>query len=195
MQARILVHMPVGRIVPQSLESVIGLDREGLVVDDFFTWHDTYPKNSIKWGHNIANKMERARNLALMNYDYLFNVESDIVVPRNALKRLLEEIHDVATGLYRLRPTHSGTSAYGFRPWGLSRWVTEEDIKDKRTLLLESTSFGCLLISRHVLEGIKFDQGIDSSFSASCKKKGYEMLLVPDVRCNHIDEDGVIYRC
>ena len=56
--------------------------------------------------HNIAHNYNKARKWVLENdYDALFTVEADMIVPPDALEKLLAVDADVAYGLYCFKNT------------------------------------------------------------------------------------------
>lgn len=84
------------------------------------------------------------------NCDYLFSVDDDVILPQDAIIRLLEDDKDVAAGIYRLGQDQ--TVAAIRLPASGPSWV---DVYQKN-LLAPATyvSTGCMMIRRNVIEGM-----------------------------------------
>lgn len=138
--------------------------------------------------------MNKAREICLrQGYDFLFNVEHDIILPKDALQKLLKYAkHDnCVSGVYRQRPLRHKETPICCKTKD-NKWPKWEDIKDKETVPLWIIPFGCLLIGRKVLEKVEFDQAIDGSFANKTEQLGIEKLLVTSVICGHIERDGKV---
>lgn len=200
---KVLIHAPVSIWHEMSYKSILGLDLSGIEADILFTVYDPEPPNydkngretNPKWGLNVAYKMNKARDIVLkFGYDYLFNIEHDVIVPPDALKKLLKyaKPNNCVSGLYRCRKLRNNMAPLCAKTLD-KEWPKWEDVKDKEVVPLWIIAFGCILIGREVLEKIEFDGGIDGSFAHKTDQLGIEKLLVPSVICGHIDRDGTIY--
>ena len=179
---KILVSVPFGpRLEVVTVLSVFKMDREGLFVDFFFAS-----------GTNQVLNLNRARRIVLQNgYDYMFIVESDIILPVDSLLALLKVGADICVGLYKIRKTeHYVHQINGeFIQFGKHFYQNTGDIEVSRFGL------GCCLIKRRVLEEISFRtcEGTDVVFSDECRKGGFKAFCNCQVRCGHIDQDGSVY--
>lgn len=144
------------------------------------------------WGSQPQN-LERARKITLaFDYDYLFIVESDMIVPPHSLNGLLEADADVAVGLYRIRKTEHFCHVINGR-----FIVLEKDFTHNQTMLpVDRLGLGCVLLTRKVVEAVPFPlkaEGIDIEYSDRVKNAGFKVVCNCQVRCGHIDRDGSVY--
>jgi len=204
---RVLIHCPIGFWQPKSYESIMNLDTSDLEVDIFFTVSNpidpSYNMKGIetnpRWRYNIAYKMNKAREIVLNeDYDYLFNVEHDMIIPENALKKLIDYIdyNTVVGGLYRCRKIRNPKNPLCFHiklPDGRGVWVDDNYIEGKEKIEVYVIPFGCTLIGREVLEQVEFDPGIDGTFASKTDNLGIKKYIITSVICGHIDRDGIIY--
>jgi len=207
MATKVLVHYPVAIWQKQSYESVLNLDTEGLYVDFYITCYNPVNPNydgrgiekNPKWRENIAFKMNKARALVLnFNYDYLLNIEHDMIVPRNALKELLKYAtpNRVLCALYRCRKIRNNKAPLCFHKKfedGRITWVEDNYVKDKEMIEVYTIPFGCTLFGKNVLQKISFKDGIDGTFAVETDKLNIKKYIITKVVCGHIDRDGVIY--
>lgn len=93
---RILIAVPTYEtIFPDTYKSLWDLDKDGNEV--LF--------DSVR-GYDVATARNKIAQKALdLETDYVLMVDNDVVLPRNALKLLLEDAHDVNLGYYAHRDT------------------------------------------------------------------------------------------
>jgi hypothetical protein len=193
---KVLFHSPVLKFYPKALESWLDLDIEGIALDYYFTNFDPFNPDP-DWLKNIAFKMTKAKEIALAgNYDYLFNVDADIILPRDALKRLLSHKLDIVSGLYRLQMAHEGTEDYAIKIEDKDgKWKVPELGKDFNfgdLIKICFCPFGCLLISTKILKKYNLKLTIDGEFTHQCNLFGIPMYCDTGVKCQHIAVDGKI---
>jgi len=200
---RVLIHSAIGIFNEKSYNSILNLDTTGIEADILFTvynpenpmYDDNGQETNNKWGVNVAYKMNKAREIVLKhNYDYLFNIEHDVIVPPDALKKLLKyaDMDSCISGLYRCRKMRNLETPLCCKTKD-RKWPEYEDIKDKEYVDLWIIAFGCILIGRNVLEKIQFDRSIDAAFANKTDELNIRKIVVPSVMCGHIDRDGKIY--
>jgi len=196
---RILFHSPILRDYPVTQKSWFSLRKEDIEIDYFLNRDKTF-LGDVKY-LNVAFKMNQAREIVLRRgYDYLFNVEHDIVLPHMALTKLKLVNAEVVSGLYRLRPGAVGHNNFAFRipdPLGPQdaddRWIElDKDFHYGEVIHCSHISFGCILISREVLKKIRFNKDIDVSFSHKCRELNIPLLVHTGVRCGHIEANNTI---
>lgn len=201
--AKVLIHSAIGILNEKSYKSILNLDTTGIEADILFTvynpedprYNDKGQETNNKWGINVAYKMNKAREIALKHgYDYLFNIEHDVIVPKDALKGLLKYANkdSCVSGLYRCRKMRNLETPLCCKTKD-RKWPKYEDIKDREYVDLWIIAFGCILIGRNVLERIEFDASIDAGFANKTNELGIRKIVVPSVMCGHMDRDGVIY--
>ena len=91
---RILIAVPTFEtIYPDTYKGIWDLDRDG---------HEVLFE-SVR-GYDVATARNRIAQLAINHEaDYVLMVDNDVVLPRDALKLLLEDAHDVNLGFYAHR--------------------------------------------------------------------------------------------
>ncbi|MBI2982279.1 MAG: hypothetical protein HYY44_08345 [Deltaproteobacteria bacterium] len=149
--------------------------------------------------------VDRARNYLVeqmlshpMKATHLFFVDADILLPSDALMRLLEANAPIVSGLYHKRiPPHEPMAftqgKKGIEPIGL---------KGPHLREVEMVGAGCLLIQRKVFEKIPFPWfesrwsktghlSEDFHFCRKARKAGFEILVDRKVRPLHIEPMGI----
>ena len=199
----VLVFVPLApvrpRIYGRTLQSVLRQDypRYRLVLE-----REDMGPGATRFGYrNIADKYNRARALMLAggDYDYLWTVEADMIVPEDALPRLIatseETDADVVYGVY--------ASRHGSYPLCVARSIAETCIwfahRSPEWLCeawghaveTQGLGLGCTLIRRRVLESIAFRydgdlRACDWTFALDCKAAGHRQVHDFRVLCGHI---------
>lgn len=157
---------------------------------------------------NTLHQYKLARRITLEEgYDYLFTVEHDMIIPEDALVKLLEVDAGVAYGVYRFRQKPAVLNVY--RAVGIkARWPNKSldyfpELRERarRAVITECSGlgFGCTLIKREVLEQVemrRFEAGghpsPDMQFAADCMRLGIVMKAHFGVPCGHIKRDGSV---
>ena len=95
-RTKILIAVPTFEtIYPDTYKSIWEVDKDGLEV----------AFDSVR-GYDVATARNRIAQMALdMNVDYVLMVDNDVVLPKNALKTLLEDARKVNLGYYAHRDT------------------------------------------------------------------------------------------
>ena len=174
--------------------------------DRFFnSIKDKIPVVKGKYFPSIYDRLIHNRNIlrekALEGgYDYFFNVDQDIVLPRNAIEVLVGHNKNIITGLY-FNPLKRGDEI----KMSPTMWVAFSGNKERMVAVRDDVALGnhllqitacgsgCLLIHRSVLEKIKFrydlskGKGVDDVFF--CKdaiEAGYDIYADTAVKCRHM---------
>lgn len=197
---RILVATPVmrGELYKRAWLSWYAMDWDGRV--DYIQMiggdHEKLPYD------NILKKYNDIRQAALCGgYDALMTVESDIVTPRDALKRLTSMDADVAYGLYVWRIGFPWWNAYTqlSADKGMTLSVQPELAREKwgQVIEVKGVGNGCTLIHRHVLEALKFNWSpgefgcCDWHLALDCQRLGFVQKCDLGLVCGHIAEDPI----
>lgn len=166
------------------------------VLDMWFSKGDN-PYFDSNGRHNIAHNYNKARDFVLRNdYDYLLTVESDMVIPPDALSKLLEVNTDVAYGLYCFKNT-STWSAWTELTMDHGRSIRKDPAAARaafgKVIEVAGLGMGCTLISRKVLEALPFriDEAHptvhnDWVFAWDLQQHGFEQKCHLGVVCGHI---------
>ena len=144
---------------------------------------------------NILHNYQKARRLMLDNgYDALMTVEADMIIPSDAIRRLIDCEADIAYGLYVFRAV-SSWSAFTRLDKLSGRSVSKDPELAKEWFgtrrQVAGVGFGCTLIKRHVLEAIEFRSEPGSAndwyFSLDAQEKGFKQVCDLGLVCGHID--------
>jgi hypothetical protein len=136
-------------------------------------------------------------------YDALLTVEHDMVLPPDAVEKLVDAGAPVAYGVYMLRHGSNVTNAWehtGGRNLGMSLSLYPERLAAaKRCGVVEvsGVGFGCTLIRRDVLEQIAFRpdgkaKAPDIPFATDCLRAGIRQVAHFGVACGHVHEGKVL---
>jgi hypothetical protein len=201
---KILAYCPLApktpKIYGRSLTSIFRLEWDRPLPMVF--GREDNPRTTHYW--NLADKHNEARRMALEGgFDALFFVESDMILPPHALRKLAKLDTDVAYGLYCNR--------HGWRQWlaftyidrtgsvSLSRDKEKARAYWGKPIDTMGAGMGCTLIHRRVLEEIEFrvppkgDVADDWLFSLGCIEKGFRQTHHLGVVCGHISPRGILW--
>lgn len=136
--------------------------------------------------------MNKARELALIgNYDFLLNIEDDIIIPENTIEILLDYYQKtkmpIISGLYRLWKNPHKLLCGKIAP---KRLLYEQDVTAP-IIELYLVCFGCILVHRKVLEKVQFD-GTDGDFAQKTHRLGFKKILIPELKCGHVANNGEV---
>lgn len=146
---------------------------------------------------NICKKYNQARAMFLAgNYDALWTVESDMIVPPITLERLTRVDADVAYGLYVSRHGNHRWLAFCSVGEQIGISLSDDRINAEKAwgqvIETQGVGLGCTLIWRHVLEKIEFRQpdkaatANDWFFALDCMREGFVQKHDFGVVCGHI---------
>lgn len=138
-------------IEPDTFKSIYGLDRCGHTVLYNFTR-----------GYDCAKaRNEIAKETLAGGYDYVLMVDSDIVLPPDALRHLLDPAVDICLGVYPRKRTDTGQTEL-FRPGYLDFYaennlsIQEIESCGEARMEIKGGGLGCALIRADVLRAIPF---------------------------------------
>lgn len=190
---RILIHTPQNQLHYIPVLARLNIDTTGLEVDFLTTVANTQNPHPPNIYGIIHDKLEKARLIALMfGYDYLFNVEHDIIPPANALIKLLSHKKDIVSGIYRNRLSrHVAAPIIGqVIEDGKYRFLEPRDL-EKPFIKVANTGYGCIVYSAKFLKEIRFtDLPDDGVLYNLAQSKGYNVYIDTTVRCKHMDFDA-----
>jgi len=181
---KILIAIPTARYIePETFKSVYDLQ----VPDGYETEFQFF------YGYNV----DQVRNLIAswaQRYDYLLSVDSDIVLPRDSLKKMLSHDKDIVSGMYiqRIPGTHS------LELYGPSGRLTYDQLKDKGLMEIVSCGFGCALVKGEVFREVGYPQFVyhsaldhkdtiseDTDFCHKARAKGFKIWTDTSIKCAH----------
>lgn len=139
------------------------------------------------------------------DYDYLFIVEHDMIIPEDALVKMLATDADVVYGLYLFRRTDTYLNAAravksGWPDMSLSNFPDIlKKAREQGWIEVSGYGFGCTLIRRKVLETFDMRRNEtsgspcpDMPFAADCLRHGFKQICRFDVICGHVKPNGDI---
>lgn len=156
------------------------------------------PKPASTRIDKILNGRNYLRDYALKNnYDYLLFVDSDIMLPPNAVEILVAPGIDVLTGVYLNVFEMDGKKVIApvlFKDLGDGncQLYKLDAVESPKVMDIGAAGLGCTLISRKVLEAVDFRTfsnsatgGEDMAFYVDARKKGFRTVATSFVKCVH----------
>ena len=189
----ILIAIPTNKnIEPDTFKSIYDL----IIPDGYET--------TFQYFHGY--QIDQIRNLIAdwaKRYDYLLSVDSDIVLPKDSLVKMINHDKDIVSGVYIQRIEHQQIpeiyikDQYG----GLSN-ISYTELKTKTKLFqIDGCGFGCALIRSDVIRSIEYphfyyQSAIDHKdtvsedvyFCMKAIKAGFTIWADPTIRCDHIGQ-------
>lgn len=199
---RILVSIPTPREVePECLKAIYQMDKCGHQVD-----------LDIVYGYEIDHERNQiADNAVNWGYDYVLMVDSDVVLPFDALQNLLDPQADIVLGQYRERRRIDCKER---KYTCLNRFGKNQNFNDEDSISVEEFNSmrnqginrieihgggcGCILISTEVFKKmerpyfnfIKYPDGNclseDLYFCLEAQRFGFKVYADTRVQCGHI---------
>lgn len=184
--AKVVLGIPTtGSIETKTFEALFKIDRKDHKIFPLVTEHSlVYMARD-----SIVNKM-----LENPEAEYIWFVDSDIIVEKNTLNKLVDDGKDIVTGCY---PYKSETgSVVGVNTE--YKTITMYDLMQEPDHLVKigRAGMGCCLIKRQVLEAVikEFgtcftpmgELGEDYSFCERAKSCGYDVFIDRDVITMHV---------
>ena len=136
-------------------------------------------------------------------YDYLFSVDSDIVLPRDALKKMLDADKDIISGLYiqRIPKTHT-LEVYMDTPNGGCTNIPHQLIKNRGVVEIAACGMGAALIKSDVLRKMEYPHFFykealtmndtvseDVYFCRKARQAGFSVWADASIECDHKGTD------
>lgn len=187
------------RNLPKARASWFNLN-ERTDIDYFFQFSDSKGEGTLDvnvmnmWLANIQEKLNKARNIFLAGkWDYFFTVDDDIILPPDALTKLLEHDKDVINALFRLRPSIGCNSlAIRIEKDGKIYDPDFNEIRIYNLIEIRYLAYSGLLLKRKIVESNEFPF-TEILFSDELNAKGIKMYCDPTITCGHIDGEKIIY--
>lgn len=151
---------------------------------------------------SINAKYQQVRQLTLDgSYDALLTVESDMIIPPDALEKLADLETDCAYGLYLFRHGRYDLNASLDLTVGKNTPLNSKPEYARQiwgqVIEVAGIGLGCTLIRRHVLEAVPFDcrehGHTDWQFAQNVRYAGGEQLCHTGVVCGHINKNKVLW--
>jgi hypothetical protein len=141
--------------------------------------------------------VDRARNAIVtqalqLDATHLFWLDQDVVVPPDAVMRLLAHGEPVAAGIYRRRSEPHEMLAYELEPFRMLELPLDTTVR------VPGIHMGCTLVATWVYRRLEGDwyrdspeQGEDVWFCRRLAELGLDVLVDTSVRCGHIGTQEV----
>jgi len=187
----ILVAVPTNKYIePDTFKSIFDLKvPEGYKID--FQYFYGYQIDQIR--NLIADWGKR--------YDYLFCIDSDIVLPYDCLEKMIAADKDIISGLYIQRiPGRQILEIYKDSNNGVTNHQFE-DIKNSGVFEIASCGMGCCLIKSEVLRTMEYPHFVYTSalshahtfsediyFCMKARGIGFSVWADSTIRCEHIGQ-------
>jgi hypothetical protein len=183
---KILIAIPTARYIePATFKSIYNLE---------------IPDNcTVEFNYFNSYQIDQTRNIIAdysKQFDYLFCVDSDIVLEKDSLTRLLSHNKDIVSGLYLKKDL--GKTEYEIYDKINGRFKTKS-IVDKTLFEIHGCGFGCILLKTSVFDQIEYpyfkntfisnDEPKSSEDLYFCRKArvaGFQLWADPAVVCGHI---------
>ncbi|NLB80942.1 MAG: hypothetical protein GX800_04885 [Clostridiaceae bacterium] len=177
---KVLIAMPTARYIEtHTFLSVYNLERPKDVETPFVAIEGY----SVDTSRNMIVK-EAIEQKA----DYILWVDSDMILPEDALIRLLSHNKDIVTGAYAFKDIKSQDLIAFKIGGGQMEFSSINGLTE-----VGAIGFGCCLTKTEIFDKIEFpyfvfgeDFGEDIYFCKKARAAGFKIYIDPDVKCGHI---------
>jgi hypothetical protein len=188
---RVLIAMPTAKYIEaDTFTSLYSLIRPAGYTVDF----------QYFYGYNVAQVRNLIAHYGIANgYDYIFWVDSDIVLPKTALIDLLAPGKGIVSGVYVQRSAETVPEIYEWADGGGMRNARPDEVMNKGVREVAGCGFGCVLTTTECLSKVGYPQfeyhnaiehkdtlSEDIDFCIKAKARGYGVYVHTGVRCGHI---------
>jgi FkbM family methyltransferase len=186
---KILIAIPTAKYIEsETFKSIYDLD----VPDGYKTEFQFF------YGYNI----DQVRNLIASwakHYDYLFSVDSDIILPKNTLTKMLAADKDIISGLYIQRhPNKQVVELYQDVNGGIDN-IPYSLLEEPRVVEVAGCGFGCVLIKNKVFTTMEYPHFLyksaltmegtvseDVYFCSKARSLGFTVWADTSIICDHV---------
>jgi GT2 family glycosyltransferase len=190
MKKKILIGIPTAKYIePETFKSIYDLDVPENVEVTF----------QYFYGYNI----DQIRNLIAewaTRYDYLFSVDSDIVLPKDCLVKMLNHDVDIVSGVYiQRKPGKEILEIYRNNVNGGMNNVPYDQLLPAGLHEINGCGFGCVLVKSDVIRKIGYPQfkyhsalnhantiSEDVDFCRKAANVGAKLFVDSTIVCDHI---------
>ena len=148
-------------------------------------------------------QVDQIRNLIAdwgKNYDYVFNIDSDIILPSDTLVKMIRADKDIISGLYiQRKPDEHILEVYQDNGRGGVENIPYWAIEGRGVIPIASCGFGCVLIKGEVYRKIKYPHFLyqsaidhantvseDVYFCLKARRTGFTIWTDTNIQCEHI---------
>lgn len=159
-----------------------------------------------KYIDNTQTYIARNRNIITKkfleeNIDYAFWIDSDILVPKDSIEKMISLDKDIVSGLY-VRDHGGDIEPVAYISPKPKKYIPLSTVHDS-VFEVDAVGFGCVLIKREVFEEIerpwfeydsKIDMGEDINFCMKAKEVGFSIFLEPTIKATHLMTRGLVLK-
>ena len=181
---RVLIAMPTSRhIEVETSASLIGMHKVGEIGVYMPVGYSVDVSRNLIVEHAISN-----------NYDYIFWVDTDMIVPKDALIKMLSSGKDIISGVYSYKLLNGTNAVAKINKNGTYKDIPLKKIRETNKIMeVDGIGFGCVLTKTSVFNALrkpyfKFTEvcGEDIYFCIKAQEKGYKVYLDTSIKCGHI---------
>jgi FkbM family methyltransferase len=187
---RILIAVPTARnIEVETFKSIYDLT----VPDGYDTEFQYFYGYQIDQIRNLIGEWAK-------HYDYLFSVDSDIILPKDTLVRMLSADKDMISGLYiQRKPGQHILELYQDSARGGVENIPYAAIKNRGVIPVAGCGFGCVLIKADIFRKMPYPHFVyqsaidhantlseDIYFCNKARSLGYTIWADTSIQCEHI---------
>lgn len=188
---KILIAVPTNKYIePETFKSIYDL----IVPKGYETEFQFF------YGYQV----DQIRNLIAewaKRYDYLFSVDSDIVLPHDTLVKMIDADKDIISGLYiqRIPGTHTLEVYKDFM--GGTTNIPYEEIEGRGVVEIAGCGFGCCLVKGEVFRRMEYPHFLyksaldhrntvseDTYFCNKARSLGFKVWAHTGIICDHIGQ-------
>jgi FkbM family methyltransferase len=187
---KILIGIPTAKYIEvETFKSLWDLDvPEGYELD--FQYFYGYSVSQVR---NLISEWAK-------RYDYLFSVDSDIILPKDTLTKMIATDKDIISGLYiQRKPNEQILEVYMSTPGGGCTNIPYSLLENLGVVEIEACGMGCALIKSEVFrktpyphffykEALTMQETVseDVYFCRKAKVHGFTVWTDPSIKCDHI---------
>jgi len=187
---KILLAIPTNKYIePETFKSIYDL---------------IVPENvEITFQYFYGYQIDQIRNLIAhwaSHFDYLFSVDSDIVLPNDTLVKMLNHNVDMVSGVYiQRKPDQEILEIYRKNHLGGVSNIPLTQLQPAGLHEIDGCGFGCVLVKSDVIRKIRYPQFVyksaldhihtvseDVYFCAKAQEKGSKIYVDSTIICKHI---------
>lgn len=180
---------------------------KNICVETFKSMWDLWVPDDVEldFTYSFGYTISQVRNLIAHRaepYDYLFSVDSDIVLPQDCLVKMLAHDVDLVSGVYiQRRPDAFIPEIYEEHPNGSILNVGMHDLNGPELKEIAGCGFGCVLVKSELIRKMGYPHFVykealdhhntvseDVYFCMKAKSVGARLWVDPTIRCQHIGQ-------
>lgn len=184
---------------------LVGIPTNKYIETDTFKslWDLNVPEGyELDFQYFYGYRIDQIRNLIAdwsKHYDYLLSVDSDIIVPKDALIKMLGANKPIVSGLYIQRIPHTHTlEVYMDTESGCTN-IPYQFLENPQLVEIAACGMGCVLIKSEVFNNLEYPHFVytpainhlqtvseDIYFCIKARKAGFSVWVDTSIKCDHV---------